>query len=444
MSFALFHDSVFFLLNKKILVAGNVNMYSRTRLTRFPEPAMLYTPELRQRRFVHLSGSMSDDNKNENACAISEGPETEVFTWGDNWNSQYKKEVHYAKDAVDSNQVFAGHPCRRGRDQFNGELPISSACTCENTVVVTAEGGVWYSGRLMASDCQSLRFRHVFNYNMTQIPPHLFGDTKVVQIAAGFQHILAVCQKGCVWGWGDNRCNELGNSVELNVDWSRTPMLVDFTKYANCVISGVAAGDGNSVAVSRDGSCLEWGRIHAFDNMDGCEIHYEQFPFASESYNIEFEEAEFCTVCCGGKFTIALDVQGRVWSQGNGPSGELGLGKQTITREYALITGFPANVFVTEISCGRNSSGAITRDGDVYVWGKEYNTHNPVASRLRSGSLPGLISTPVCLKRRQRLRDDSEIAFLMASTKKMSITPSWINEMPSELFESILRPHAHA
>ena len=29
MSFALFQDSVFFLLNKKILVAGNVNMYSR-------------------------------------------------------------------------------------------------------------------------------------------------------------------------------------------------------------------------------------------------------------------------------------------------------------------------------------------------------------------------------------------------------------------------------
>ena len=64
MSFALFQDSVYFLLNKKIHVAGDVNTYSKTRRTKFLQPAILYTPELRQCRLVHLSGSMSYNNEN--------------------------------------------------------------------------------------------------------------------------------------------------------------------------------------------------------------------------------------------------------------------------------------------------------------------------------------------------------------------------------------------
>jgi len=153
-----------------------------------------------------------------------------------------------------------------------------------------------------------------------------------------------------------------------------------------CHISGVAAGDDSNAAISQDGRCFEWGRIHAFDNKNGNKVHFEENPFMSQSEDIRFEQSRFYTVRCDGKFGIALDIQGRVWSQGNRPLGALGLGRQMITRKYALITGFPADVFVTAISCGRNSSGAITRDGDVYVWGKEYNTNDPVANRLRSRS----------------------------------------------------------
>jgi len=101
-----------------------------------------------------------------------------VFTWGN--DSYYKhKNVPYCVDhidRVDRDDVFCEHAYCRGREHFNGKTPISSACTSRNIVVVTAEGGVRYTGPCF---CYTLGLRHVFNYDMTQIPPHVFGDTKI-------------------------------------------------------------------------------------------------------------------------------------------------------------------------------------------------------------------------------------------------------------------------
>ena len=79
--------------------------------------------------------------------------------------------------------------------------------------------------------------------------------------------------------------------------------------------------------------------------------------------------------------TLALGASGSVWSLGWGDEGQLGDGTfgseacpgspgqhcQTTAKQIAGLTG------VALVATGPNSSGAVTREGKVYMWGANYN-----------------------------------------------------------------------
>lgn len=83
----------------------------------------------------------------------------------------------------------------------------------EHTLLLTTRGHVYVwgnstrklgRGRLGDSTAPADR------RSPTRIPPERFEDRKIVQVAAGDFHSLAVDETGQVWGWGDNSSGQLG------------------------------------------------------------------------------------------------------------------------------------------------------------------------------------------------------------------------------------------
>ena len=73
-------------------------------------------------------------------------------------------------------------------------------------------------------------------------------------------------------------------------------------------------------------------------------------------------------VCCGHCHTMAINVHGQVFAWGLNESGQLGLGPDApaIVRK-PLLNPYLSNV--TRLSAGNEHSLAMTKSGDLYVWG---------------------------------------------------------------------------
>jgi alpha-tubulin suppressor-like RCC1 family protein len=93
---------------------------------------------------------------------------------------------------------------------------------------------------------------------------------KIISLAAGEAHTIALTGDGCVYSWGRGMFGRLGTGKESD---ELVPVLVEFPNQAEgdrIRIVGVAAGAYHSLAVSDDGSVWCWGyNIYGQLGFDG-------------------------------------------------------------------------------------------------------------------------------------------------------------------------------
>jgi alpha-tubulin suppressor-like RCC1 family protein len=158
-----------------------------------------------------------------------------VWTWGNNiygqsgngYTNQFSM-IAQVPGLTDVTKVAAG-------DYFN--------------LALKADGTVWgwgknSSGQLGTGSTDDRR-----------TPTLAVGLTKrVINIAAGGNHSLAVLSDGTVWTWGSNSSGQLGNGTTNN---TLLPVKVESEIISNII--STAAGYDHSVALQNDGSVLTWG-----------------------------------------------------------------------------------------------------------------------------------------------------------------------------------------
>lgn len=84
---------------------------------------------------------------------------------------------------------------------------------------------------------------------------------------------------------------------------------------------------------------------------------------------------EIIKISVGTDHVLALRRDGKVYAWGRNTSGQLGIGntedskyaKEVVTEEGIVLNN------IVDISCGANTSTAIDKDGNVYVWGNGTN-----------------------------------------------------------------------
>ena len=229
---------------------------------------------------------------------------------------------------------------------------------------------------------------------------------RIVTVAAGAAHSLALASDGSVFSWGLGQHGQLGHArlqtaaEQANGDmvaFGKPERLSDLSPENRSLtdrVTSIAAGAHHSLAVTVGGVLLAFGR-----NKAGClglgdeDVRWtpaEVPPFGngkSASSDSGGKSASgdsggksasggskhrVVQVAAGGTHSVALvETQGRlgVFAAGSNYFGQLGLG-DTDNRSVFTRVDRLANKRIVSVSAGKDNAAAVDRDGRLYVWGR--------------------------------------------------------------------------
>lgn len=98
-------------------------------------------------------------------------------------------------------------------------------------------------------------------------PVELLSETMCVQVATGSHHSMALTADGRVFSWGKNDAGQLGQGGALVADFNTMegyPLIVepseaDRATFSNKVVQ-IAAGNNHSLALTHEGQVFQWGQ----------------------------------------------------------------------------------------------------------------------------------------------------------------------------------------
>jgi alpha-tubulin suppressor-like RCC1 family protein len=185
----------------------------------------------------------------------------------------------------------------------------------------------------------------------------LNDNAKIVSLAAGNTHSVALDSLGRVWVWGNNDYGQLG-LLGASQEW--IPQLVDPLIFAGKKIVSVKALGNYNMALDEVGGVWEWGRTTPHN-----------IP-----RQVDFAGADVGTVvdfAFGSDHKLVLNSLGQVWGWGSNYYGQLGTGAsgiwQHVTVPTRVDTTALGSVGILAISAGSYHSLLLDANGNVWTWG---------------------------------------------------------------------------
>lgn len=152
-------------------------------------------------------------------------------------------------------------------------------------------------------------------------------------------HALALDANGKVWAWGRNNRGQLGfGSVKPFIN---KPGPVNIPTR----VIRIATGENHSLALDEHGQVWGWGDASSGQLANGTPWYTALPKQVSLSKNI-------VAIAAGGAFSLALDNQGRVWAWGANNYGQLGNGGTVNSSSPQLVTATPGCSYIEAIAAG--------------------------------------------------------------------------------------------
>jgi alpha-tubulin suppressor-like RCC1 family protein len=229
---------------------------------------------------------------------------------------------------------------------------------------------------------------------------------KVIALATGSgQQTLAVTEDGLVWGWGCPFNGQLGVGSADTLTGRTTPVNVLKGDYQGSEYLGdnpdnpvvaVATGGGHSLALTRNGTVLAWGRGSSGQLGTGSRgnrylpARVLKGVYQGAAYLGDNPSNPIVAIAAGEDFSLALAQDGTLFSWGGNGSGRLGDGSVSIRLTPIRVRKgeYPGEVYlgdipsdpITAISAGAHHAMALAKSGMVYCWGEN------VSGQLGNGS----------------------------------------------------------
>jgi len=251
-----------------------------------------------------------------------------------------------------------GRPTRLPSQLGGARAESVSVGSCFS-LALAADGSVWSWGRGQGGGGWLGHAGGHYQQRPKKI--EALAGQRVVAISAGSFSSLALTTDGAVWSWGAgggmfSSCS-LGHSDRHD---HHLPTKIE--ALAGQRVVAISAGDYHSLALTMDGAIWSWG-----EGRDGALGHgneqNQQLPKKVEALS----GRRVIAVSAGGGCSFALTTGGVVWSWGSGLLGTLGHGnteKQLLPKRIDAFAGQR----VIAVSADRHTF-AITADGSAWSWG---------------------------------------------------------------------------
>ena len=179
-------------------------------------------------------------------------------------------------------------------------------------------------------------------------------QVRVVEMAAGLNHVAALAKDGSVWCWGSQPL--CGSGAQPTSTDEQSPQRV--SALDGKWMTAISAGEDSTYALDIDGSAWSWGHASACGLGHGS-LANEPLPRAIDA----LRGTRVVAVAAGLEHAAALSIQGTLWVWGkDSPFQSLG--------PLPAVVDELCETCVVAIACGENVIAALAKDGTVYTWGR--------------------------------------------------------------------------
>lgn len=230
--------------------------------------------------------------------------DTNVWAWGRNNNGQLGQNT--TNTVANSTPVHVKDP--PGTGFLTGATAVAAGYL--HSVALKSDGSVyaWGSNTYGQVGQTSGTTQKTLPIQVTGFP------ATVVAIAAGDYHTLALLSNGSVYGWGQNLSGQLGNGVTSS--FNNVPVRCGTLTG----VRAIAAGGSHSLVALNDGSLFGFG-----SNSNGQLGVAGAGANSSSPLRIDALSG-IVSVGAGGSHSLAVDIDGQIWSFGRNAEGQLGDG----------------------------------------------------------------------------------------------------------------------
>lgn len=221
-----------------------------------------------------------------------------------------------------------------------------------------------------------------WNGKPTPLAQDAFSGNEIFQVVSGGSfsgdgHFLALDEFGAVWVWGNNSRGQLGipscnigdqgacihGQSTADSDTYETPVILGPDRLP-VPIKQISAGRDHSLALDINGNVWSWGNNFRFALGNGGSPSEDR----SMPSTITGLPPQIDLVSSGGRTGFARTVDGRLFSWGNNWRGALGTGSTQESSPYPAQIQFPETA---ELPVGvyPYASGAIVVDSAGQLWG---------------------------------------------------------------------------
>lgn len=185
------------------------------------------------------------------------------------------------------------------------------------------------------------------------------NDCRIVEVDCGKQHSLALSQDGTVyvWGYGGEGQLGLGTDTMREKSVASVPTAISPEMFGNKRVVHIAAGSQFSAAVTEDGKLYTWGS----DQYGQLGHGKESWSVASPKVVRGLLRYPVAQVACGQYHMAAITQSHEVFTWGYGREGQLGHGTRTDVPVPTLVDQL-GNKNVS-VSCGGGHT-AVVRQTD--------------------------------------------------------------------------------
>lgn len=189
-------------------------------------------------------------------------------------------------------------------------------------------------------------YRENGDFTYRTMPLLSLANSGISSVSAGDSHTIAVCLDGTVYAWGASACGQLGLNGNESMPrdsegYPYQPVPVPIKLISATKIKEVSCGDAHTIALTVDGKLFSWGGAGCgqlgHQDIPNMPKDADNCPFQPLPRLIESLKTLVVTnIACGKAHSLAIDSTGALFTWGAGACGQLGVdGKEPINIRYS-------------------------------------------------------------------------------------------------------------